>query len=256
MKEALKTILEIQELDMKMLRLMRVKKERQKEIEQIEALRKELHEQLALKEAEIADFNKQIAAFEQKIQELADKMKKLESQQGSIKRVEEFNALTQEMTSLERERINTEQKVSDLVDKRVAEEELLTKTKETLSSSEESSLTLEKEIQDSIQLINQEGSSIKAEREEIAKSADAEVLHIYERLLRNKRDRVVVPIENRSCSGCHIALTAQHENVVRKGTNLVFCEHCSRIHFWQPEELAAAGSSGGAPKRRRRKATT
>ncbi len=40
MKEALKTILEIQELDMKMLRLMRVKKERVKEIEQIEALRK------------------------------------------------------------------------------------------------------------------------------------------------------------------------------------------------------------------------
>ena len=45
MKEALKTILEIQELDMKMLRLMRVKKERLKEIEQIEALRKELHQQ-------------------------------------------------------------------------------------------------------------------------------------------------------------------------------------------------------------------
>lgn len=49
MKEALKTILDIQELDMKMLRLMRVKKERLKEIEQIEALRKELHEQLTVK---------------------------------------------------------------------------------------------------------------------------------------------------------------------------------------------------------------
>ena len=53
MKEALKTILDIQELDMKMLRLMRVKKERLKEIEQIEALRKELHEQLTVKETEI-----------------------------------------------------------------------------------------------------------------------------------------------------------------------------------------------------------
>lgn len=255
MKEALKTILDIQELDMKMLRLMRVKKERLKEIEQIEALRKELHEQLTQKESEISDLNKQIVAFEQKIQEIIEKVKKLEAQQGSIKKVEEFNALTQEMTTLERERIATEQKVSDLVDRRVSEEELLGKVKESLQVSEASSLALEKEIKDSIQLINQEGSSLKAEREEFAKSAEPEMLRIYERLLRNKKDRVVVPIENRNCSGCHIALTAQHENVVRKGDNLVFCEHCSRIHYWQPEEAAVEGAASGAKRRRKRMAS-
>jgi chromosome segregation ATPase len=124
MKDALKTILEIQELDMKMLRLMRVKKERLKEIDQIEALRKELHQQLTEKETEISEFGKQSQALEQKIQEITAKMKKLESQQGSVKKVEEFNALTQEMTALEREKINTEQKVSDLVDKRVAGDEV------------------------------------------------------------------------------------------------------------------------------------
>jgi predicted nucleic acid-binding Zn-ribbon protein len=256
MKEALKTILDIQELDMKMLRLMRVKKERLKEIEQIEALRKELHEQLTVKETEITDLNKHIVTFEQKIQDNAEKVKKLESQQGSIKKVEEFNALTHEMTALERERIATEQKVSDLVDKRVAEEDLLGKIKESLQASEISSLSLEKEIKDSIQLINTEGSTLKAEREELAKSADQETLRIYERLLRNKKDRVIVPIENRTCSGCHISLTAQHENVVRKGDNLVFCEHCSRIHYWQPEEVAVEGAASGAKRRRRRVAST
>ena len=133
MKEALKTILEIQDLDMKMLRLMRVKKERAKEIEQIEALRKELHQQTTEKEIEIAELGKQAQVFEQKIQEITSKMKKLESQQGSIKKVEEFNAITQEMTALERDRISTEQKVSDLVDKRVAGEELLNKIKESSS---------------------------------------------------------------------------------------------------------------------------
>lgn len=255
MKEALKTILDIQELDMKMLRLMRVKRERLNEIDQIEALRKELHEQLTVKEGEITDLNKHIVAFEQKIQDIADKTKKLETQQSSIKKVEEFNALTHEMTALEREKIATEQKVSDLVDKRVAEEELLGKIKESLQASEVSSLALEKEIKDSIELINKEGSTLKAEREELAKSAEQETLHIYERLLRNKKDRVIVPIENRTCSGCHISLTAQHENVVRKGDNLVFCEHCSRIHYWQPEEAAVEGAASGTKRRRRRVAS-
>ena len=94
--------------------------------------------------------------------------------------------------------------------------------------------------------------TLKNERDVLAKTANVEVLQIYERLLRNKKDRVVVPIENRTCSGCHIALTAQHENIVRKGENLVFCEHCSRIHYWQPEEVAAEGAAVATKRRRRR----
>lgn len=251
LQQALKTIIDIQELDMKMMRLMRVKKDRLKEIEQIEALRKELHQQQVDKETEITDHGKQIQAHEQKIQEIAAKMKKLESQQGSIKKADEFTAMTQEMTGLERERISTEQKVSDLVDKRVAEEELLAKIKESLSHSEVNSLSLEKEIFDSIKLINEEGTSLKSQRDILARVADSEILHIYERLLRNKKDRVIVPIENRTCSGCHIALTPQHENIVRKGENLVFCEHCSRIHYWQ--EAEAEGTAAATTKRRRRR---
>jgi predicted nucleic acid-binding Zn-ribbon protein len=251
MLEDLKEILDIQELDMKMLRLIRVKKERLKELQQIEDLRKELHQQTAIKETEIEDLGKIIQSLEQKIQEVTAKIKKLESQQANIKKADEFNALTQEMTQAERERIALEQKVSDHVDKRVAEEEMLTKIKDSLKGSEENSLNLEKEIQASIKVINEEGAGLKERREGLATQANGEILQIYERLLRNKKDRVVVPIENRTCSGCHIVLTAQHENLVRKGGNLVFCEHCSRIHFWQESE-ALEGSAVATKRRRRR----
>jgi uncharacterized protein len=251
MQEGLKDIIDIQELDMKMLRLMRIKRERQKEIQQIEDLRKELHLQLNEKEKEITDLGKSITTHEQKIQEINAKLKRFEGQQTSIKKADEFNALTQEMTQAERERISVEQKVSDLVDKKVAEEELLEKIRESLKSSEESSLALEREIQSSIKLINEEGSGLKHQRDNLASSANKDTLQIYERLLRNKKDRVIVPIENRTCSGCHIVLTAQHENLVRKGGNLVFCEHCSRIHYWQESE--ALEGSNVAPKRRRRR---
>lgn len=256
LQESLRLLLEIQELDMKMIRLIRVKKERQKELEQIESLRKDLKQQLNEKEQEIAELNKSIAALEEKISEVNAKYKKLESQQTGVKKVEEFNAYTQEMTSAERERIAIEQKVSDLVDKRVAEEELLEKIRDGLKTSEESSLILEREIQSSIKLINGEGKSLKEQRDTLAGEADPELLQIYDRLLRNKRDRVVVAIENRTCSGCHIALTAQHENLVRKGSNLVFCEHCSRIHYWQEPEVATEGAATGTRRRRRRAAAT
>ena len=251
MLPSLKVVLDIQELDMKMIRLMRLKKERLKELEHIDSLRQELTKQQSDKEIEIADLNRTLSAQEVKIVEIKEKIKKLEAKQNTVKKVDEFNALTQEMTSSERERIATEQIACDLIDKRNLEEEILEKIKESLKQSEESSRTLENEIRESIRLINQEGSDIKSSRDLLAKTADPEVMRIYQRLLNNKKDRVVVPIENRTCSGCHIALTAQHENVVRKGERLVFCEHCSRIHFWQESE-EIEGTAVATKRRRRR----
>ena len=254
MLKHLKPILEIQELDMKMIRLMRVKRERQKELKQIEDLRADLNTQLKEKETEVSTLGEEIETHEKTIEEVTAKYKKLEDQQSSIKKVDEFNALTQQMTHTERERIAIEQKMSDLVDKRVAEEEIFEKIKESLATSEESSLILEKEIRNSISMINTEGQKLKDERTKLAEGADPEIMRLYERLLRNKKDRVIVPLEHRTCSGCHIALTAQHENLVRKETNLIFCEHCSRIHYWQ--EVEPTETEGAAPRRRRRRAAT
>lgn len=254
MLQQLKVILDIQELDMKMIRLMRLKKERMKELQHIENLRQELKQQQADKELEIATLSQNITTNEAKIHEIQDRIKKLEARQNSVKKVDEFNALTQEMTQSEREKIATEQIASDLIDKRNLEEEILEKIKQSLHESEESSRNLENEIVGSIRLINQEGLEINAQREALAKTADSETMRVYERLLQNKKDRVVVPLENRTCSGCHIALTAQHENLVRKGERLVFCEHCSRIHFWQ--ESQKVEGTAAATKHRRRRSTT
>jgi len=251
MHQALAVVLDIQEYDMKMIRLMRLKKERLGELSHIDSLRQELRKQQEDKEAEIGELNRTISAQEMKISEIKERIKKLEAKQNTVKKVDEFNALTQEMTSSERERIATEQIASDMIDKRALEEEILQKIKESLQQSEESSASLEAEIKESIRMINQEGSELKMSRDLLAKSADPEVMRIYERLLNNKKDRVVVPIENRTCSGCHIALTAQHENVVRKGERLIFCEHCSRIHYWQESE-AIEGTAVATKKRRRR----
>ncbi|NGX34295.1 MAG: hypothetical protein K1060chlam1_00646 [Candidatus Anoxychlamydiales bacterium] len=253
MLSALKRILELQDLDMKMLRLMRVKNERLSELEHIAALRRDLKKQQSEKAVEIEELKKNIFTQENAISEIKEKLKKLEAKQSAIKKVEEFNALTQEMSALERQRVATEQQTSDLIDKKNTEEEILEKIKQSLISSEESSKSLEEEIEKNINLINKEGKELKGKRDVLSKDADTDVLKVYEKLLRNKKDRVIVPMENRTCSGCHIALTAQHENSVRKGERLIFCEHCSRILFWQESE-DLEGLAVATKRRRRRKA--
>jgi uncharacterized protein len=251
MLKALKTILEIQELDMQMIQLMRLKKERIGDQENINSVKNDLRKKAETKEEEILEIKKNIRLMEGDVSDVVAKLKKLELQQNAIKKVDEFNALSQEMAQTDRERAAKEQKLSDLIDKQALDEEALKQIRQSLETTIEGSKVLENEIQESVRRINEEGRGLKEKRDELVRLADPEVFRIYERLLRNKKDRVVVPIENRCCSGCHIMLTAQDENLVRKGERLVFCEHCSRIHYWQ-ESPALEGTSTATKTRRRR----
>lgn len=253
MLEALKEILEIQELDMKMIQLMQMKKQRQRELDAINSNKDNLSGLVSNKEAEILELKKIIRLMEGEHTEIVAKMKKLEAQQSGIKKVEEYNALTHEISAADRECSVKEQKISDLYDKLALEEDLVKGLNDNLEASRQNSQSVESEIHDSIRHINEEGRLLKDQRDELVSRVDATIFSVYERLLRNKKDRVVVPLENRCCSGCHIMLTAQHENLVRKGERLVFCEHCSRIHYWQ--ESKALEDSAVATKQRRRRTT-
>ena len=251
MHDALQSILAIQELDIKMIRLMRVKQEPQKELAIIQALKTDIRRKVEEKELEMEKLKEQIKGGEKRIQEISDQINKLENQQAAVKKMDEFNALTQEMTAANKERRTLEHQLSDLMDKQASGEDLLVSLKESLSSTENSSSAIEEEIRENIRRINEEGRSLLSQRTQLKEATDPELFSIYERLLNNKKDRVVVPIENRVCSGCHIALTPQHENLVRKQDHLVFCEHCSRILYWQ--ELQAPSTEGTMIKRRRRR---
>lgn len=251
MHDALQSILAIQELDIKMIRLMRVKKEHQNELAKIQALKTDIRRKVEEKEQEMEKLKDQIKGGEKRIQEISDQINKLENQQAAVKKMDEFNALTQEMTAANKERRTLEHQLSDLMDKQAGSEDLLISLKESLSSMENSSSAIEEEIRENIRKINEEGRSLLSQRTQLKETTDPELFSVYERLLNNKKDRVVVPIENRVCSGCHIALTPQHENLVRKQDHLVFCEHCSRILYWQ--ELQAPSAEGATTKRRRRR---
>lgn len=255
MQDSFQTILQIQELDINMIRLMRVKKERQKELAKVHQLKDDMQKRVSKKESDITLIKKEIRMGETQIKEIQERFTKLEGQQAAVKKMDEFNALTQELTSAGRDRTATEHRLSDLMDKLSTEEDVLVTLRENLQSTETNSNIIEKEIHDSIEKINAEGRAILVQRETLRATVADELFQIYERLIMNKRDRVIVPIEKRTCSGCHILLTPQHENLVRRGGRLIFCEHCSRILYWQETETVE-GEEAASPRRRRRRATT
>lgn len=253
-RDALNVVLSIQELDIQMIRLMRLKREREHEQERVSMLREDLRQKVLHKEHEIIELKKQIRLVELEIAETTTKIEKLEQQQNQVRKIEDFNALGHEITANTRARTAKEHVLADLFEKQVADEETLKKLRATYEAALVSGQEVEEEIRKSVIAINDEGSQLLKQRRSLEGGASPELLAVYEKLLKNKRDRVIVPIENRCCSGCHILVTAQHENMVRKGDKLVFCEHCSRIHYW-PDSGEAMGEQETAGPRRRRRST-
>lgn len=253
--EDLDLILQIQEKDIQMMRLLRLRNERETELSKLHKLRADLEDQASLKKSDIEEFEKELGELDAKIETITERMRLLEETQNTIKRVDEFNALTQEMTKLDREKAGLSKSAQELSERMDAERQVLETIETSLKESYEGSRAVEQEIQESIAQINKEGAGIKTERDAMAKGANTEILTVYEKLLKNKKDRVVVPIVQRACSGCNVLITPQHENLVRKGERLIFCEHCSRIHYW-PRQVESGDEAAATTTRRRRRRTT
>ena len=79
----------------------------------------------------------------------------------------------------------------------------------------------------------------KLEKEEskIIPGLDEEILFKFERIIRSKSGVGIVPTVENICTGCHMILTPQFVNDVREGTDIRFCPFCSRILYFQEEEI-------------------
>jgi uncharacterized protein len=245
-----KELLDIQEKDMQMLRLIRLRKERMNELKNLSSIRNDLSKQLSAKKEEAIEIKSRVKLLELELEETKERIVKVEKKQDSVKKVEEFNVLSQEIAQAEREKNQIRHKIEDESERVGADDEILKKLQESLSATENNLKVISQEVQEAVVVINEEGRRIKKERDQVVVTIPEEYLKIYTRLLNNKKNRVVVPIETRTCMGCHIMITAQHENLVRRAERLVFCEHCSRIHFMP--EASTVLEEEGSPKKRRR----
>ncbi len=82
-----------------------------------------------------------------------------------------------------------------------------------------------------------------AEKDELAKDFDQNLLFKFERIIRNKRGIGIVPVHGIVCEGCHMTLPAQFVNDVRRSTlsedasneesEIHFCPYCSRVLYYE-----------------------
>lgn len=71
-----------------------------------------------------------------------------------------------------------------------------------------------------------------SERETLTQGISTGVLRTYERMRGSSlKPNPVVPATNGVCQGCYMVVTKSVVMELRKGDELVLCEHCGRILF-------------------------
>lgn len=58
-------------------------------------------------------------------------------------------------------------------------------------------------------------------------------VRLYDRLAKKPGLPVCVPVQGGRCGGCHMKVSANIEFEARKGENIVTCDQCGRIVYWQ-----------------------
>ena len=236
MQNKILRLLDLQKIDINIRDLTRKKESLASSLKQQNVAFSAHREGLEKEKSRLSKIQSEIKNTEIEIESLQQKKKKLEEQQVLVKTNQEYKALSKEILDVcanvdlneelylkKMEELDSEKKRIELLNAKLKEEEAKLK--------EEASL-IEKSINDITESINK----FEEERQKILPDIDPDTIRVYQKIFAKTGGPAVVPVNNRTCGGCHLSVTAQIENMTRRYEELIFCENCSRILFYKPDE--------------------
>ncbi len=169
---------------------------------------------------------------ERELEEFTDQLKKRQSRLFEIKTNQEYSAVLKEIEGLKEKISAIEEEILLLFDeieaavKSQADQDGRVRSQEAEFSRDRQRKEVEfRELQSRL-------SALQAARKGQSKALDSALLQQYLRLLKSRAGLAVAPARNGSCEGCHVALTPQVYNEVRRNEEILTCERCGRILYW------------------------
>lgn len=231
MKEELKELVKLQEVDKAITSLLYEKELLPAELQRFEETIK--NEESAIKAEEETKLNliKERRQKEREAEEKNTQRKKLQGQLYQVKTNQEYAALMQELNSIKTEIDKIEEETIILMEKidgieraLACEQKEVDKRRKELEAARKSNA--EKEARLAEKLNNWE--KVRSEK---TISLPVELLHEYERIRRGRNGIALVEVKNNACQGCFMELPPQVISEMRLGQRFIFCENCNRLLY-------------------------
>ena len=170
---------------------------------------------------------------ERELEEVTDQLKKRQSRLFEIKTNQEYSAVLKEIEGLKHKVSVLEEAILVLLDQIEVELKARAEEEQRVRSSEAEALRDTKRKEAELRQLRGRLSELQGARKGRSKNVELSLLQQYLRLLKSRAGLAVAPARDGSCEGCHVALTPQLYNEVRRNEEILTCERCGRILYWK-----------------------
>jgi uncharacterized protein len=167
--------------------------------------------------------------------ELADmqeKQKKYQAQLRNVQSSREYSAVLNEMDVVEKQIRTTEDRVLALEEELETSRGELKTREENLPKETEEHEEKMKDWRSAQRVINEELEAARVEIKDLESRIRPRELAEFQRLLEKKGGLAVVRVISNSCSACHVKVRPAAMQVLKAGSEIVYCDSCRRILYY------------------------
>ena len=235
MQEEIKSLLELQEIDMKIQELEKDIALIPEDIVELKRAVAKAKESFAGIKTKLSEIEKETRHYERTLQAKEDSLSKYRSQIHEVKTNKEYSALMIEIDNLEQENSQLEDKILTLLEERDKFLHLLEIEKAKLAEREERLREKEEKNYRRIEELKKVRNSEMEERKKLSENIENRLLETYEKIQKAGGGMALAPVEGNVCCGCFTEIPYQTVNEIIKGNRLITCERCSRILYWKTD---------------------
>jgi len=209
-------------------------------LEEIPSQRAQLKSELELEKNRSNELEKSLKDIQLKLKdkelELSQKelqIKKLDGQLSQVKTNKEYAALQQEIGSLKADNSLLEEGIIHILDEVDAAREEARKEKEKFASVTKSFQERDNEMAGQEKAMQARLVDLKKQREESVAQLPPELGELYNRIAVKKQGRALATVSGEVCAACQMKLRPQLINEIRLGEQIIVCENCSRILYFE-----------------------
>ncbi len=235
LKEQIRQLISLQGIDSQIYSLRREKENiplKLKELEEDFVKKKENLVQLEKREQEL---QRQRKEQELELASKEEEARKMQTQLYQLKTNKEYSAKLKEIEGVKADSSVLEDKILALMDEADKSNSEINKAKQFLAEEEKKMNAEKQKLNERSKEIEDKLRQLQAQREQVTKQINNEILSKYERVLVNRDYLAIVKVKDNACQGCFMKVSPQVINLIKMYDNLVICEVCQRILYIEDE---------------------
>lgn len=236
MKDKLLVLIQLQECDNRIAKVLQAKELAPLRIQKLEDELRTVENQFKADEDQLEAFRKDRRQLEREIQELDGKIEKSSAKLTQIKSNKEYTAALKEIDDIKTIKFQTEEKAIQMMETAEELERKCKGHKETLKTLKDQSEKDKDAVKTELLGLEKDLDALQKERSQLCCDFDQGLLKKYVFLRERKGGLAISSVVTGVCQTCHMGIPPQKFNELIRGNDLMTCPHCNRIIYWGEDQ--------------------